>query len=454
MGINTFPAATFSISSGYQPGTSTTLDDFQMVNDADGVVTRNVTIPAGSYSAICTITSTLTIGLVTYAMTANVARRIIVPTAASSYTLNANGYLNGFQMRDTTLTVSNTNAGTINEIGNYWTMRKNIAYGGSSNLFLVVPGYANGGGTTYYTSPDGVTWTTRTFPAAQQFVQFVGSYFYACNSNATMGSGTMLTSTDGITWTSRTFAGNRRFAFPAKGSGTKYATVEIAYPTSGNQFQATLTSTDGLTWVTGGNLPTTATWIGIASDGTTDKMVTVAYRDGSVDTATATTKAAYSTNAGASWTAATLPSTQQWATLIWSNNLYYAFSSSNAGGYATSPDGITWTARTYPETNLGTTLFPIWVGTNGLGTGLFACNNNSNTSITHFTSNGINWTTSTAAKNVVYGVTSGTQSIVYGNNIHMGTQNFRAATDTSSPAMSTANAPIVFGIYNPPTTTL
>lgn len=64
--------------------------------------------------------------------------------------------------------------------------------------------------------------------------------------------------------------------------------------------------------------------------------------------------AAYSTDGGATWVASTLPASLEWGCVAYGAGLFVAVCY-NSLSYATSPDGITWTARTisssYPPTN-------------------------------------------------------------------------------------------------------
>jgi hypothetical protein len=57
--------------------------------------------------------------------------------------------------------------------------------------------------------------------------------------------------------------------------------------------------------------------------------------------------AAYSLDGGASWTAITLPLNRLWQSVKWGNGLFLAIGYATSD-YLTSPDGITWTARTLP----------------------------------------------------------------------------------------------------------
>jgi len=457
MAVSVIPATSGgAINNGFQPVTSATLDDFSIITDADGVISRSVTVPAGVFAAMSTLSSTLTIGSYSYALVANTVSRINNQTSAASYTLSCTGIQPGFQWRDTSSGFSYTNTANSQDF-NYKFQRASIAFGGSSNLFVFIPSYNQPGGATAYSSPDGVTWTSRTLPSANfQFVTFSGSLFFALPN--TSGAGQLATSTDGITWTARTFSVNGSYAMPVKGAGTNYCTIRSVYGTAETvAYQSTQVSTDGLTWGAGGTLPTVASWNGAASDGSTAKIVTVAACDSSPDINTATTKAAYSTNNGTAWTASTLPSAGFWQGVRYlpSASLYFAWASSSV--YATSPDGITWTGRTFPTTGIGNAFGPgngpQWIGSNGVITNAFYGTQGGTTNVAYYTTDGINFITSSAQKNQAYGYTSVFQNAAYGNNIHVAGTFYENTTASRIIAVST-KAIASFGIYSPPTTNL
>ena len=111
---------------------------------------------------------------------------------------------------------------TPTEPGRSWTVRipaqtlnYTPAYSPELGLFVAV-GFSG----TILTSPDGITWTTRTSGTTYGLngVTWSGTQFVAVGF-----SGTILTSLDGITWTSRT-------------SGTTYQLNGVIW--SGTQFVA------------------------------------------------------------------------------------------------------------------------------------------------------------------------------------------------------------------------
>jgi len=173
----------------------------------------------------------------------------------------------------------------------------------------------------------------------------------------------------GATWTA---GGN----LPSTGSwtGLGYGDGKWMAVKSGSN-QAAITTDGGVTWsATTANLPSSTTWVDVAYGGgvwiAVSNTNAVAYSADDGDNWTAGTGlsssqwgsvtwgnnrfvavsssngtlAAYSINGGANWTETTLPSTQAWQHVEYGQGVFLAVSATNNG--ATSPDGITWTART------------------------------------------------------------------------------------------------------------
>jgi hypothetical protein len=157
---------------------------------------------------------------------------------------------------------------------------KVVAYGAS--LYVSLP---TASGNLAYSSPDGVTWTSRTLPATQawNYLAFVNGRFIALG-----GTTTGATSTDGITWTAVT-------------------------------------------------LPTTTGWNAVS------------YASGLYVILSTGLTNCYSSPDLITWTSRTLPATGSptgWVHLASSGTKFVA--ASNLTGYfATSPDGITWTSRNH-----------------------------------------------------------------------------------------------------------
>ena len=126
---------------------------------------------------------------------------------------------------------------------------------------------------------------------------------------------------------------------------------------------------------------------------------------------------AYSSPDGITWTARTLPVAINWSAIIYANNQFVAVSagSSSSNVAATSPDGITWTARTLPTSATwgsiayGNGVYLAVAGWSGNST---TSSGNSTTSNVAATSpDGITWTAQTLP-NSSFGT-----SVAFGNGV-------------------------------------
>jgi hypothetical protein len=176
------------------------------------------------------------------------------------------------------------------------------------------------------TSPHGRQWTSRTSGVATELVAV------ASNSSiivAVGASGVIRTSPDGVTWTGRT-------------SGTAARLNAVTWFAAASLFIVVgsggviLTSPDGITW-TSRTSGTAVDLVGVTSNGS---LAVAVGGDGFV---TPVTRSAN----GTSWTNQNITSGPL-ASVAWSARfgLFCA-----AGGFSnpqTSPDGVTWTARTDP----------------------------------------------------------------------------------------------------------
>lgn len=208
------------------------------------------------------------------------------------------------------------------------------------------------GTTALATSPDGVNWTSRTTPFTVGYgVAWNGTLWVAVGS----GTHTIAYSYNGITWTGagttlaiegRGVAWNGSL-WVAVGSGTGPGSHTIA------------TSLDGITWTGRGVAAFRFSALGVTWTGARWIAVgTIAMLDIAI---------AYSTD-GISWTKAaggTLFNTAR--AVAWNGQLAVAVGLPGAAGtypIATSPDGVTWTARVAWTLNASSAYGIAWNGTN------------------------------------------------------------------------------------------
>ena len=238
-----------------------------------------------------------------------------------------------------------------------------IAYG--NGTFVAVSPY---GTDRVMTSPDGVTWTTRSAAESKSWwiVTFGNGLFLAVSLE-----GSVMSSPDGVTWTSRTAASVGMFDV-AYGNG-------LFVGLAPNGTDRVITSPDGVTWtprtsVDGGWSSVTygnGLFVAVAADGT-DRVM--ASPDGGTWTARSATESNswYSVTYGSglfvavsldgtnqvmtspdgvTWTARSAPSASQWKSVAFGGGLFVAVAPGPADRVMTSPDGVTWTARSAPEPN-------------------------------------------------------------------------------------------------------
>jgi hypothetical protein len=212
------------------------------------------------------------------------------------------------------------------------------------------------------TSPDGVTWTQRTFSNNLNFGITAGGAIFCI---VCYNSGTAATSTDGIIWTTH--------ALPVGAS----AWHDVAW--NGTVFCATAagascaTSPEGATW-TAQTMPADANWLKIVWNGSVfcaialDSQVAVSvngvdwalgvvapidamWRDiawnGTVFCAVGDDGAAATSPDGLTWTERTMPPGANWAAIAWNGDIFCALANESTIA-ATSPDGVTWTQRVMP----------------------------------------------------------------------------------------------------------
>ena len=119
---------------------------------------------------------------------------------------------------------------------------------------------------------------------------------------------------------------------------------------------------------------------------------------------------------GSSWTARTLPSSQDWYSVTYGNGVFVAVAGGPSTVAATSPDGITWTVRTLPSSQY-------WYSvTYGNGVFVAVAGANGPSTVAATSTDGITWTARTLPSSASW------ISVTYGNGV------FVAVADGSSAA--------------------
>ena len=179
------------------------------------------------------------------------------------------------------------------------------------------------------TSADGVHWTLRNLPSLPDSFSWnvisSNTTIFCIVSNSTLSA----TSSDGIHWT----VGNK---LPQTlSTWTSMAWDGANFCVIGDTGNAAL-SPDGINW-TINNLPITAAWKSITSDG--NKFCAFASN----------TSIAITSLDGIVWTPRTLPNKAEWSSVVWNGSIFYAISTGNSTIAASSPDGIKWTRILLPR---------------------------------------------------------------------------------------------------------
>lgn len=205
-----------------------------------------------------------------------------------------------------------------------------IAKNGST---LVCP--IKNAGCVIYSTDGGVTWDVATLPTNAFWSQCIwnGTYFVVLAPN----SATSYKSVDGVTWT---IASASVPVLAAAGSSFGYtswnynSTLGLYTMVYGTASTAILTSPDAITW-TQRVLPSSQIWTGLASKG------------GTIVVLSSGTAAASSTD-GITFTSRVMSASANWEVAA-TDTTFVAVGRGATGAsiaYGTSPDGVTWTART------------------------------------------------------------------------------------------------------------
>jgi hypothetical protein len=174
---------------------------------------------------------------------------------------------------------------------------------------------ASGVPTSYInTSPDGITWTSRTPSEVMTFQDIsFGNGLYVAVANT--GTNRIMTSPDGITWTSRTTSINPSFSGVAYGNGIW---VAVCSSSSGG---TTFTSYDGLNW---------------AEQSTVFNSTTILFANGLF-----TIGSRYSVD-GLTWISNSIAFSPQ--KIAFGNGYFVAVTDSGTNRIAYSTNAINWTA--------------------------------------------------------------------------------------------------------------
>ena len=105
-----------------------------------------------------------------------------------------------------------------------------------NGVFVVIKN-SSGGTTTYYTSTNGSSWTTRTAPSGPYYVTYSNGTWFMMVASGT----TYYTSSDAVTWTSRS-------TLPASRTWTGVIYHNGLYVVVATEGNLSAYSTDGLTW--------------------------------------------------------------------------------------------------------------------------------------------------------------------------------------------------------------
>jgi hypothetical protein len=222
-----------------------------------------------------------------------------------------------------------------------------VAYSPTLDLYVAV------GASAAMSSPDGVTWTSRTIGT--------GTWIdVTWDSNLALfiaiRDGKTATSNDGITWTVSAVLYDYDYAWTARTAAADQWT-SICWSPELSLFvavawQATneiITSPDGITWTVRTAPEANVAWSSVCWSPALSLFVAVA--------ASGTDRVMTSPD-GITWTGRTAAEANQWYSVCWSPALSLLVAVANTGTnrVMTSPDGITWTVRMAAEANAWRTI--------------------------------------------------------------------------------------------------
>jgi hypothetical protein len=212
-----------------------------------------------------------------------------------------------------------------------------------SGKYVAVAGDGSGSSAAVAYSADGETWANGSITANSEDLRSIafGNGVWVIPETS---SNDVQTSANGETFTfqSNVLTATRDWSAIAWGSST-FALIADGSNTVN-------LSANGTTWTAGGNLPSASEWTAITHGN--GRFVAVSGR------AADSTAAAYSTDAGANWSAATLPTNTRWSSITHGNGRFVAVAG-NTGTTTTSAaystNGVSWAAATLPGAAAGWT---------------------------------------------------------------------------------------------------
>lgn len=192
--------------------------------------------------------------------------------------------------------------------------------------FVAVGYNTNTGASTNDTTS---AWVSRTLPATSNW----NSVAYGNKQIVAIAAGTKNTaySPTGVTWTARVDALPTAVNWQSLLYGTRF--VAIA-----NGSTDTAYSVDGITWSQGGSMPSAAAWYCLAYGG--GRFVAVST--------TSSTDSAYSSDQGANWYPMTGLTQGNWQSVAFGKGVFVAVSYGSSDA-AVSSNGTSWSARSLPS---------------------------------------------------------------------------------------------------------
>jgi hypothetical protein len=216
--------------------------------------------------------------------------------------------------------------------------------------------------TPTWTPPAPLTWdsssiATSSYSDLSKFGYYNGNYV-----GLGVSCGYAVYSSDGVNWSIN--------SLPAGAAGTNYSDIASGPTFVAVSYAGTnriLTSTDGINW-TARAAPQANTWYGVGYGNGTYVAVSFA----------GTNRVITSTD-GITWTLRTAASAQSWYRVAYGNSIFVVTSYS-ATAYQTSPNGTTWTGRTFPYAGINLVKF---------GNGVFVA---AGGTFVYTSTNGTTWT--------------------------------------------------------------